>query len=223
MGGLGSAIVTEFAKVMEGRPWALHDWSTAIGVDVSSSFSVEKAAAKVHGPVDILINCAGVNRLDWIPNLQEEDWDQVMDTNAKGIFLCTQALLPKLRGGTILNIISNAARVPMTASLAYNASKAAAEMMTKQMARELFKTHQITVFGISPNKLKGTPMSIEVDRRVGEVRGWPPEYVREYQLASIPIGEETDPATLAEFIAFLLSTKERHRYLHGCIIPYGGP
>lgn len=124
-------------------------------------------------------------------------------------------------GGTVLNILSTAAHVPMTASFAYSASKAAELQGTQQLARELMNRHGITVFGISPNKLAGTGMSQEVDRRVCEVRGWTPEFAKEYSDKNILCGEETDPARLAEFIGFLLAHKHRHKYLAGTIIPYG--
>src|SRR5260370_11882594 len=123
------------------------DWSVPV-VDVRDAYNVSCHAASLYSPsIDVLINCAGVNGIDYLPNLTEETWDRVMDTNAKGIYLVTRALLEHLRGGTVLNIISNASHVPMTCSLAYNASKGAAEIMTKQMSRELIKTHSITVFG----------------------------------------------------------------------------
>jgi meso-butanediol dehydrogenase/(S,S)-butanediol dehydrogenase/diacetyl reductase len=215
--GLGAAIARSLGH-------NVINWSYECGVDVQDSKSIEAAFNALScGPIDILVNCAGVNHIDYIPDMKEEDWNLVMDTNAKGIFLVSQALLPVLKGGTILNIVSNASNIPMTGSIAYNASKGAAEIMTRQMARELKKTHDITIFGISPNKLSGTGMSEYIDKRVCEVRGWTKEEARAYQLAALPAGEETDPATLAEFIAFLLSTKERHKYLNGCIIPYGGP
>ncbi len=76
-------------------------------------------------------------------------------------------------------------------------------------------------FGISPNKLAGTEMSADIERQTVELRGWTPEFAREYQLKALPAGAETPPARVAEFIAFLVSDKERHRYLHGTIIPYG--
>lgn len=199
------------------------DWSLSTGVDIRDAKAIKNIGlpALQGQKVDVLINCAGVNHIDFIPDLEEDSWDKVMDTNAKGIYLTTQALLPFLKGGTILNIISNASHMPMTSSLAYNASKGAAEIMTRQMSRELIKTHNITVFGISPNKLKNTGMSAYIDNKVCELRGWAPEQARNYQLASLPAGEETDPETLAEFICFLLSNKERHRYLAGTVIPYG--
>ena len=220
--GLGKAIAQSLA-VFNGMFEIIH-WNKETGVNVARIASVQLAAARLEGKkLDILINCAGVNAIEFIPKLKEEEWDLLMDTNAKGIFLVTQAVLENLRGGTILNIISNASHVPMTSSLAYNASKGAAAIMTKQMARELGKTHNITVFGISPNKLAGTGMSSYIERRVCELRGWTPEQAKKYQLDALPAGEETDPATLAEFIAFLLSSKQRHKFLAGVDIPYGGP
>ena len=102
-----------------------------------------------------------------------------------------------------------------------NASKGAAHILTLQMARELTKKHGITVFGISPNKLKGTGMSRDIEEQVMATRGWTAEFARQYQLNSLLAGEETDPAALAEFIAFLLHNKERHKFLTGCILPYG--
>ena len=146
-----------------------------------------------------------------------------MDTNAKGIFKMSQACLPMLikSKGTIVNIVSNAAHMPMTCSLAYNASKAAAHIMTLQMARELTKKHGITVFGIAPNKLSGTGMSDSIDEQVVKTRGWSKEYAQEYQLNGLLTGEETPPKLLAEFVAYLLKDKQHHKYLTGCILPYG--
>lgn len=219
--GGSSGLGKEIVKQMYAEE--IIDWSRETGVDVCDPNKVFIAAEKIKGSVDVLINCAGINEIDWLPNLRLFDWDQVMNTNARAIYLTTQVLLDNLRGGTILNIVSNASHVPMTCSLAYNASKAAAAIMTKQLARELGKTHNITVFAISPNKLKGTGMSKYIDQRVCETRGWTQEEATKYQLASLPAGEETDPEQLAMFISYLLQRKERHKYLQGCDLPYGGP
>jgi sorbitol-6-phosphate 2-dehydrogenase len=179
---------------------------------------------KLEDEFDCLINCAGVNHIDWFENLDCDDWDFVMDINARGTFLLSNEMVKKgllRKGGTILNIISNASHMPMTHSAVYNASKGAQHILTLQMARELKKTHDITVFGISPNKLKGTRMSAEIEKRVMMLRGWTAEEAEKYQLASLPAGEETDPDQVAQLIAYLLHNKDRHKYLNGCIIPYG--
>lgn len=228
--GASSGLGLEIKKALEGIaivfPEGLEvtDWSKETRVDIRFPSSVREAVYrwKADGKkCDVLINCAGVNGIDYLPNVHENEWDRIMDTNAKGIFLATRELLPFLQGGTILNIVSNASHMPMTSSLAYNASKGAAAIMTRQLARELKKTHDITVFGISPNKLAGTGMSRQIEQDVCRVRGWSKEEAAAYQLASLPAGEETDPAVLAELIAFLLASKRRHKYLNGCILEYG--
>jgi NAD(P)-dependent dehydrogenase (short-subunit alcohol dehydrogenase family) len=173
--------------------------------------------------IDVLINCAGVNITGWLEKFSDSDWDEVMDINAKGIFMMSQWALSQLKRskGTILNIVSNASHMPMTTSLAYNASKGAAHIMTLQLARELTKKDGITVFGISPNKLRGTEMSKDIEEQVVRHRGWTPEHAAEYQRNALLCGEETDPVQLAEFVAYLLRTKNHHKFLTGCILPYG--
>ncbi len=211
--GLGKAIASALQR--DGHDVIIYDRKR--GQDVC------KPSGSPPAKLDVLVHCAGVNITGWLEKFSEEDWDQVMDVNAKGIFKMTQWALPELikTRGTVLNIVSNASHMPMTTSLAYNASKGAAHIMTLQLARELTKKHGITVFGISPNKLKGTEMSKDIEDQVVQHRGWTKEYAEQYQINALLAGEETDPAQLAEFIAFLLNNKPRHKFLTGCVLPYG--
>lgn len=181
----------------------------------------------------ILINCAGINYIEWFPVARWDMYHRLMDLNLKAALFLTQSLVnspPLLDGeqgnwfldsGAVLNIVSNASHMPMTNSAFYNASKGALHIATLAMARELRKTHGLCVFGISPNKLAGTGMSDYIEGRVPELRGWTPEQAAQYQLAALPAGEETDPYELADFIAYLLSEPKRHKYLTNTIIPYG--
>ncbi len=173
--------------------------------------------------LDVLVNCAGINRINWLEDVSSQEWDDVVDTNAKGIFMMTQAVLPLLvrSKGTVLNIVSNASHMPMTCSAAYNSSKGAAHILTLQLARELTKRHGICVFGISPNKLSGTGMSDDIDEQVVRTRGWTKEQARIYQLGSLLWGEETSTQDLAQFISGLLEDKQNHKWFSGCIIPFG--
>lgn len=170
-----------------------------------------------------IVNCAGINGNEWFEDVTGEHFGRIIGVNAGGIVVMGQWALGALKEnqGTILNIVSNASHMPMTASLAYNASKAAAHMITLQLARELTKKYGITVFGISPNKLEGTGMSREIEENVLRTRGWSAEYAKQYQLNAMLTGEETDPQQLAEFVAYLLRMKERHKPLSGCVLPYG--
>lgn len=214
--GLGRAIADELGN----QGYSVYGYDRKDGRDVSEpDFDFIQ---KIR-PVDVLVNCAGINKINWMEYVTAKEWDEVLDINAKALFFMTKACLPGLSAakGTVLNIVSNAAHMPMTCSAAYNASKGAALILTKQMARELYPRHGITVFSISPNKLKGTEMSQDIEDQVVKTRGWDREYAEEYQRKSLPIQEETDPQQLAEFIGFILSTKERHKYFHGCDIPYG--
>jgi len=221
--GLGKCIVDALHDQHDVR---CTDWSLETHVNVASLTSIQLHASKLRDldhvkKVDVLINCAGINKLMPIETMDFAMWNDHMAVNARALLMTTKTLLPMLHGGTVLNVISNASHMPMTHSNAYNASKGAAAIMTRQMAHELGPSHGLTVFGISPNKLAGTAMSTSVEKQVRDLRGWTAAQEADHQRRKLAIGEETDPNTLAEFIAFLLSTKERHRYLHGCILEYG--
>ena len=225
--GSGSGLGLAIAETLRRFKHDVIDFDHANGCDVRDPANTWGGYSDSLGndcpAIDVLINCAGINKTGWLENVTDGLWDEVMDVNAKGIFKMSQWALPALikTKGTILNIVSNAAHVPMTCSLAYNASKGAAHIMTLQLARELTKKHGITVFGIAPNKLAGTGMSLDIENQVVEQRGWTREQARQYQLAALLPGEETPPQRVAEFIGFLLSEKDRHRFLSGCILPYG--
>jgi NAD(P)-dependent dehydrogenase (short-subunit alcohol dehydrogenase family) len=215
LAGLGLAICDELARA--GHHVRAFDRKAGCDVTKEVPLHIKKQ------PLDVLVNCAGVNITGWLEDFTPEQWDNVMNVNAKGIYNMTRELLPNLiqSKGTVLNIVSNASHMPMTTSLAYNASKGAAHIMTLQLARELTKRHGIAVFGISPNKLRGTEMSKDIEDQVCKHRGWTSEFAAQYQKNALLTGEETPPEAVAEFVAFLLAEKERHKYLTGCVIPYG--
>ncbi len=194
--------------------------------DISDPAEVEHwlRGPAIGFPVDILINNAGVNYIDWMQDIDVQDWDRVMNTNARGIWLVTKALLQNMKAAidpTIMNVVSNAMHIPMTHSIAYNASKGAAGIMTRQMARELQKEHGICVFGICPNKMAGTKMSRYIEGRVEDLRGWTSEQAEEYQLKALLSGKETEPSQIAELVVWLLSSPRRHKYLTGCLLELG--
>ena len=173
--------------------------------------------------IDILINNCGVNYLEWIENIDFDQYEALMNINVKSPTMLVKNCVDKLKDGTILNIISNASDLAMTNSLVYNGSKGAMKIITKQMARELSKTHSITVFGVSPAKIADTTMSRYVDSKVCDLRGWTEAESKAYQFKNMLVDEEINKNILGEFIVFLLSNKQRHKFLQGCIIPYGSP
>lgn len=194
--------------------------------NVSNYDDVRQAAERIQhlkSPIDVLVNCAAVNNIDYLENTNVMDWDMIMDTNAKGIFLTAKCFLDQLTKtrGTICNITSDAAWKPMTGSSAYNASKGAAHILTLQLARELTRRHGICVFGVAPGKLLGTGMSKYIDARVPSMRGWTPEEAQRYAKTGRLWPEEIPPEHLANFLSYLLAERINHRYFSGCIIPYG--
>src|SRR4051812_13903444 len=84
---------------------------TVYNYDLENGHDVLSPEVASFEKLDVLVNCAGVNRINWLENVTEDDWDTVMGVNAKGIYKMPQACLPLLvkSKGTILNIISNAA------------------------------------------------------------------------------------------------------------------
>jgi 3-oxoacyl-[acyl-carrier protein] reductase len=139
---------------------------TAIGrravpvqADVSDSAAVGamiRAVAANLGPIDILINNAGVGLIRGIDDLTEADFDQTIAVNLKSVFLCTQAALPHMRAqhwGRIVNISSGAARGAGGVGPHYNASKAGMEGLTRGYAARLV-TQGITVNAVAPSLIE---------------------------------------------------------------------
>lgn len=214
--GLGKAIVDAINK---------SNGHSAVTYDIANGDDVTDPQGSdwiYHEKFDALINCAGVNRNEWFSDISRDGAQHVMDVNAFSMVYMTQALLKTLieSKGFVLNIVSNAAHIPMTSSLAYNASKAAALMITKQMAHELTPKFGITVFSISPNKLRGTGMSKQIEDNVCKTRGWTPEFAAEYQKKALMHGLETEPQAIADYIVHLLDTGN-WKFMSGTDIPFG--
>jgi 3-oxoacyl-[acyl-carrier protein] reductase len=124
--------------------------------DVSDAAAVAGLVRKVEaelGPIDILINNAGIAIMRGIDDLTEADFDQTIAANLKSAFLCTQAVLPHMRKqswGRIVNVSSGAARGAGGIGPHYNASKAGMEGLTRGYAARLVK-QGITVNAVSPS------------------------------------------------------------------------
>jgi 3-oxoacyl-[acyl-carrier protein] reductase len=127
----------------------------AIGADVSDGRAVQgmvRDAEAQLGAIDILINNAGMAAMRGIDEITEQDFDRTIAVNLKSVFLCTQAVLPGMRArrwGRIVNISSIAARAAGGISVAYNASKAGLEGLTRGYAMRL-ATEGVTVNAVAP-------------------------------------------------------------------------
>ena len=140
----------------------------AIAGDVSQSNAVAQTVERVKselGPIDILINNAGIAITRGIEDLSETDFDQTIAVNLKSAFLCTQAVLPMMRSkgwGRIVNISSGAARGAGAIGPHYNASKAGMEGLTRGYAARLVK-QGITVNAVAPSLIETDMMKGQHD------------------------------------------------------------
>jgi 3-oxoacyl-[acyl-carrier protein] reductase len=127
----------------------------AVSADVSSRRAVEAMARRVEaelGPIDVLINNAGVATVRGLDDLTEDDFDRAIAINLKSAFLCTSAVLPGMRAkrwGRIVNISSVAARGGGAIGVHYNASKAGLEGLTRGYASRL-AAEGVTVNAVAP-------------------------------------------------------------------------
>lgn len=180
--------------------------SLALQVDVSQSDQVNTAFKEIissFGSIDILVNNAGITRDNLAMRLKEEDWDQVIDTNLKGVFLCSKAAIRpmmKRRQGKIINISSVVAVAGNPGQANYCAAKAGVIGLTKSMAKEL-ASRQITVNAIAPGF---------IDTDMTEVLS---EELKKQILAGIPLGRLGSAQDVAEAVRFLAS--EGANYITG--------
>ncbi len=130
-----------------------------VQADVSSSQAVAAMVQTIEaelGSVDILVNNAGIAIIRGLDDLTEADFDKTIAVNLKSAFLCTQAVLPRMRArswGRVINISSGAARGAGGVGLHYNASKAGMEGLTRGYAARLVK-HGITVNAVAPSLIE---------------------------------------------------------------------
>ncbi|ANF98089.1 2,3-dihydro-2,3-dihydroxybenzoate dehydrogenase [Paenibacillus bovis] len=119
----------------------------AYALDVSNREEAEhvvQAAEQQLGPIDILVNVAGILRMGTVESLSDEDWQATFAVNTSGVFHMCRAVIGSMaarESGCIITVSSNAAGVPRTRMSAYAASKAAATMFTKCLGLEYARKH----------------------------------------------------------------------------------
>ena len=188
----------------------------AVG-DVSDSRDVQHAVSQAmshFSKIDILLNTAGI--LDGYANTLETSeslWDSVMDTNVKGMYIVTNAILPFMlqnNAGVIVNMASIAGLVAGGGGAAYTASKHAIIGYTKQMAYD-YSRSGIRTNAIAPGAIK-TPMNDADFQGDGTIADWVAN--------ETPAGRWAEPEEVAELTLFLASQKAD--YMHGVVLPLDG-
>ena len=180
--------------------------------NTESSAEFVKEVVAEFGTVDFLINNAGITRDGLIMRMKEADWDAVIDTNLKGAWNFSKAVLrPMMKnenGGSILNVSSISGVVGMLGQSNYSASKAGMIGLTKSMAKEI-ASRNITVNALALGLIE-TEMASEMNA----------EY-REKILSQIPLGRLGNVQEVAEIACFMLS--DSAKYITGQVIqPDGG-
>lgn len=191
---------------MGGRALLIHcDVSKA--EDVSAMFDTIKAE---FGRLDVLVNNAGITRDSLMVRLKEENWDAVIDTDMKSIFLTMKAAAPimmKQRKGAIVNIASVVGITGNVGQLNYSAAKAGVIGMTKTAAKEL-ASRGVRVNAVAPGFI-ATAMT--------EVL---PEKVKEDMIHSIPLGRMGQAEDVAKAVCFLAS--DEAAYITGQVLKVDG-
>ena len=205
----------------------------ATKTDVSCKVDVDamvESALKTFDKIDILVNNAGIliPRLLVDPagkeELTEKIWDQVVNINQKGTFLCAQAVarvMIKAGGGVIINMSSESGMEGSEGQSVYAATKAAQYNMTRSWAKELGKLG-VRVVGIAPGVMEATALrSEEYERALAYTRGITVEKLRQgYENVSIPLGRCGKLSEVADTICFLAS--DRAGYIHGTTVNVSG-
>ncbi|QKG85987.1 3-oxoacyl-[acyl-carrier-protein] reductase [Kroppenstedtia pulmonis] len=169
-----------------------------IQADVSDANQVDAAVKQVlgqFGRIDILVNNAGITRDNLMLRMKEADWDQVVDTNLKGVFLCTKAVtrpMLKQRFGRIINISSVVGLAGNPGQANYVAAKAGVLGLTKSTAKEL-ASRGITVNAVAPGFIE-TDMTAALD-----------EDLQQEMQKQIPLARLGTPDDVAAAVRFLAS------------------
>lgn len=228
-GGIGEAIAKELAKT--GMFVALIDkelnglekleqelcrdgyFVAAYPLDICNRSAVEQtveAIEKEIGPIEILVNVAGVMRMGTVNRLQNDDWDEAFAVNSTGVFNLSRAvskrMMPRERG-SIVTVGSNASITPRIALSAYAASKAAATMFMKCLGLELAE-YNIRCNIVSPGSTETEMLRMLWKDDTGKaefIKGVPESY-----RVGIPLKKLATPTDIANTVLFLISDRSSH-------------
>jgi len=185
----------------------------SIKADVADSEAVKTMVQRVSAEwnkIDILVNNAGITRDNLLLRMSDKDWDDVLNTNLRGAYLCTKfALRPmiKQRWGRIISVASIAGLIGNAGQTNYSASKAGIIAFTKSVAREV-GSRNITANAVAPGFIK-TQMTEKL-----------PDAIKESILSMTSLRRFGEPEDVAEVVAFLAS--DRASYITGQVISIDG-
>jgi 3-oxoacyl-[acyl-carrier protein] reductase len=184
-----------------------------VHIDVTDPATIDGAFDEIEaawGPVELLVNAAGITRDKLVVQLNDDDWDRVVDTNLSGVFRTTRrALRPMIRGrfGRIVNVSSVVASTGSPGQANYAAAKSGLVGFTRSLAREV-ASRNITANLIEPGPIDTPMLEALSDERRAQLA------------AAAPVGRLGRPAEVATLIAFLCS--DDASYITGAVVPADG-
>jgi 3-oxoacyl-[acyl-carrier protein] reductase len=185
-----------------------------VRADVSMEREVSGAVDRVvgeFGGLDVLVNNAGIVHESLLAELDPADWDRVLATNLRGVFLCTRFALPymlKGGGGRIINMASQLGQIGGRTMVPYSASKAGVIGFTRSLAREVARSN-VLVNAIAPGP-------IQTDMLASESEEW-----KRAKLAELPIGRFGEVSEVVPTAIFLASEDSSY-YVGQVLGPNGG-
>jgi len=218
--GIGRAIVEEFAAAgyqvaftyagNQAAAESLGDIAKPLQADARDFARAEQVICEVQdalGPINVLVNNAGVKRDGALHNMDPAAWHEVIDTNLTGTFNYSRALMKHLirRGGAVVNVTSVSGIIGMAGQTNYSASKAGVIGFTKALAREVAR------FGVRVNAV--APGFIETDMTASM-----DENARKKLYAQIPLGKAGTPRQVARAVLYLAGEE----YITGQVLTLDG-
>jgi 3-oxoacyl-[acyl-carrier protein] reductase len=190
-----AAAAAEVVRAIEGEGGQ----ALALEVDVAAGPSVARfaAAAEAWGPIEVLVNNAGILEPAALLDLDEAGWDRTIAVNLKGTFLCSQAFARGMvaRGrGAIVNVASISGRMPQVHAGAYSPSKAGVISLTELCAME-WAEHGLRVNAVCPGPVRTDLFEVE----------YADPALRAARLSAVPLGRAGRPEEVADAVLFLAS------------------
>lgn len=216
----GSRVVIADLDGERARDIARELCASAVGVDVVDPSAVRAAVAKAEalaGPIDVLVNCAGADRLAFFIDTDADSWNLVLDVNLRGTLTCTHAVLPDMyrrRSGAIGNVASEAGRVGAVGGAVYSAAKAGVLGFAEAIARESAR-YGVRVNAVAPGPV-GTPLMETAVRIAGQMGA----RLRQGMIDATAMRRVATPEEVAAVIAFLAS--EEASYITGETVAVSG-
>jgi 2,3-dihydro-2,3-dihydroxybenzoate dehydrogenase len=191
---------------------------TPFPTDVRDSAAVEETIDRIErdlGPIDILVNVAGILRMNSVASLTDDDWAATFAVNTTGVFNISRAVTRRMvprRSGVVVTVGSNAATTPRMRMAAYAASKAASAQFTKCLGLELAQ------YGIRCNVVSPGSTDTAMQRQLWTDAAAGAESVIRGDLEThrlgIPLARLADPSDIADAVVFLASDRARHITMH---------